>query len=123
MASFTRPSCHLSIESLEQRRMLFRNFESSGEVRNGGISLREIDWPPIVGVDKAEIPQLASLIDVGHARRCEFANCLNEAVLDPKAGDTPHEGQEIGEERVGPQRFLGECLRRLLIVSVRCGPT
>ena len=87
-----------------------------------GLAKREIDRPSIVGIDQVEVPQLAALIDVGHAGRREFADGLNEAVLDSKPRHPPHEGQEIGKERVGPQRFLCERLRRLLVVGVGRGP-
>ena len=122
VASFVRPSGHSSISVCEQGRTPVWSFETSGQVRDGRLTNHEIDRTSIVGIDEIEVPQLAALINVGHAGRGEFTNGLNEAVLDPETRHPPHEGQKIGKEGVGLQRFLRESLRRLLIISVGRGP-
>src|SRR5207249_6588547 len=39
-----------------------------------------IDWPPIVRIDQAVIPNLAALINVGYAGRCQFKQCLSKRI-------------------------------------------
>src|ERR1700722_11915942 len=76
-------------QRLEERRTLVWSFETRGEVRDGRLTNREIDRPSIVRIDEIEVPQLAALINVGHAGRREFADGLNEAVLDPETRHAP----------------------------------
>ncbi len=38
----------------------------------------KIDWLPVVGIDQAEIPELAPLVDVGHARHAQLQNELGQ---------------------------------------------
>ena len=41
----------------------------------------EVDGPTIVGIDEAEVPELAALVDVGHAGRRELERQLHETVV------------------------------------------
>src|SRR3546814_12350116 len=41
---------------------------------------RKVDGPAVVGVDQAEVPQLAALVDVGNAGSEELEGELREAV-------------------------------------------
>ena len=43
-------------QRLEQRGTLFRHLETPGEIRDGRLSLREINRTSIVGIDKIEVP-------------------------------------------------------------------
>ena len=36
----------------------------------------KVDRPPVIGVDQAEVPQLASLVDVGHTGCGQFERHL-----------------------------------------------
>ena len=63
-------------------------------------AVREIDAPAIVGIDEAEVPELAALVDVGHAGRRELQRQLHEAVVHAEPRDAARERHEPREELV-----------------------
>jgi hypothetical protein len=61
---------------------------------------------PVVGIDKAEVPQLRALVRVRHAGRSELDEQLGERVDGSERRDAAREGLELREER--RDRLLGE---------------
>ena len=88
------------------------------------LALAIVDGAAVVRVDKAQIPQLATLIDVGNPRRRELQDSLRETVLDAKPRDPLHERKKAREEAIalGTQRLPGEGAHGLLILGVRRRP-
>src|SRR5262249_60074370 len=43
-----------------------------------------IDWTPVIGIDKAIVPNLSSLIKVGYAWRRQLQQCLRKRIYRPE---------------------------------------
>ena len=83
-----------------------------------------IDRTAVVRIDQAEVPHLAALVDVGHARHGQLEHGLDQAVLHAEPGHAVGERQEAGEE-AGAARIqcrAGKRLHRLLVGGVGRGP-
>ncbi len=65
----------------------------------------EVDGPAIVGIDKAQVPELRTLVEVGDAGRSELEHQLRQPVDHARLRDTSGEwrkgGQEPGAARPG----------------------
>src|SRR5438105_15819180 len=59
-----------------------------------------IDRLTIIGVDQTEIPELATLIDVGNARYGKFQHQLRQRGDGAVTGEQSDNGVEISEKRV-----------------------
>ena len=77
---------------------------------------RVVDRPAVVGIDEAEVPELAALVDVGHAGRSEADERLREAVERAVPGDRLPQLAQIGD------RVTAEGLDRAAWRSARARP-
>ena len=96
-----------------------------GALRQHRPAQLEIDRPPVVGVDQREVPQLAALIGVGHARRGQLEQGLGQPVERADQRDLRLERQEIGQEGAAVLRIEDaphEVLEAALVARIRRGP-
>ncbi len=61
-----------------------------------------INRAAIVGIDQAEIPQLGSLVEIGHARSGQLEGGLHQRQVHSAPGDLGGERQEIFPKGSGP---------------------
>ena len=57
---------------------------------------RPVDGPAVVGVDEAQVPELASLVDVGHAGNGEAQQRLREPIQRPVPLDRVAQVAQVG---------------------------
>ena len=55
-------------------------------------------WPPIIRIDQAKVPQLATLVDIGNSRAGYFQQSLRQAVAHAVVGQLVLPRQKIGQE-------------------------
>ena len=89
------------------------------------LAASEIDRPPVVGIDQAEVPVLRPLVEIGHARRRELEQKLREAVHRASRGDPLREGEnlrkQIGQLAVAYQADE-KGSRRAFVGAIRIAP-
>src|SRR5688572_24674906 len=85
-----------------------------------------VHWPPVVGVDQAEVPQFGPLIDVGHAGRRQFEQRLRQRVPNAELSDALGKWLKVRQEEIARrvvENPRDEVLKRLLIRFVGADPT
>jgi len=101
---FEQPSCN--------KKFLASVLPAFGEIRHrDGANLFQqplpnipIHGPAIVGVDQAVVPQLATLIHIGHARHGQLEHELRERGDRAEPSERCDEIMELREERTFPRR-------------------
>ena len=96
------------VQHLRDRRCV----EIVAEAGEETLARREIQRPPIVRVDEAEVPELGALVDVGHAGHGQLEHGLDQAVQHPRAARCARlerpETVRNGFGRLGVERMADE---------------
>ena len=66
-----------------------------------GCARREVDWPPVIGIDQRQIPELGALIEIGNSRQRRLQDQLGQTIERPHQRCAPRECVEAVNEDGG----------------------